>query len=112
MLIRSGWSRKVANRCRRIWIRAAVPPGARFRRRNSSCRKGSTAVWSCRRVSGEGALRYASAALARFLPLVPVRPLYAGLAKSNIASRRVLEKSGFEVIRDEDGDLFMRLDCA
>ena len=65
--------------------------------------------WLGREYWGRG---YASAALARFLPLVPVRPLYAGLAKSNIASRRVLEKSGFEVIRDEDGDLFMRLDCA
>ena len=64
--------------------------------------------WLGREHWGRG---YASAALRQFLPLVPVRPLYANLAKSNIGSRRVLEKAGFEVIREQDGDLFMRLDA-
>jgi RimJ/RimL family protein N-acetyltransferase len=63
--------------------------------------------WLGRESWGRG---YASAALAQFLPLMPVRPLYAKLAKANIGSRRVLEKAGFTVIRDEDGDLFMQLD--
>jgi RimJ/RimL family protein N-acetyltransferase len=52
---------------------------------------------------------YASSALAQFLPLVPIRPLFAQLAGSNVGSRRVLEKSGFVVINDRDGDLWMRL---
>ena len=53
---------------------------------------------------------YGSEALRKFLPLVPVRPLFAQLAKSNVGSRRVLEKSGFVVIKDADGDLWMKLD--
>ena len=63
--------------------------------------------WIRRESWGRG---YASAALARFLPSIPIRPLHAGLAKSNRGSRRVLEKAGFVVIRDEAGDLLMRLD--
>lgn len=39
----------------------------------------------------------ASAALSQFLGLVKVRPLYARVAKHNIASVRVLEKCGFTV---------------
>ena len=62
--------------------------------------------WLGREYWGRG---YASAALAQFLPLVPWRPLFANLARANIGSRRVLEKAGFEVIRDEDGDLFMKM---
>lgn len=40
----------------------------------------------------------ASRALAAFLPLIPERPLYAHVAKHNVASRRVLEKSNFRII--------------
>ena len=43
----------------------------------------------------------ASAALSQFLRLVRVRPLSACVAKHNIASIRVLEKSGF-ILADED----------
>ncbi len=43
----------------------------------------------------------ATEALKEFLPLVPIRPLYARAAKDNIGSIRVLEKCGF-VIADED----------
>lgn len=39
----------------------------------------------------------ATAALTTFLQDVPARPLYAHVAKSNGASRRVLERCGFAV---------------
>jgi len=37
----------------------------------------------------------ASAALAEFLDQIKIRPLYAHVAKHNLASKRVLEKCGF-----------------
>ena len=40
----------------------------------------------------------ATQALLLFLDLVKIRPLYAHVAKHNIASRRVLEKCGFRMI--------------
>jgi RimJ/RimL family protein N-acetyltransferase len=64
--------------------------------------------WIGREFWGRG---IASAALATFLPIVPIRPLYANLAKANIGSRRVLEKSGFRVLREEGEDLFMILEA-
>ena len=45
----------------------------------------------------------ATRALAAFLPQVPGRPLYAHVAQHNIASRRVLEKSGFTVLGTAPG---------
>ena len=60
----------------------------------------------------------ATAALSLFLGLVKVRPLYAHLAKHNIASRRVLENCGFtisgeNIFSEADGkiaeDFIMRL---
>lgn len=39
----------------------------------------------------------ATRALAEFLHYIETRPLYAHVAKHNIASRRVLEKCGFKV---------------
>ena len=39
----------------------------------------------------------ASLALAQFLNIVTVRPLYARVAKDNLASLRVLEKCGFTI---------------
>jgi len=60
----------------------------------------------------------ASRALPAFLRIVTARPLVAHVAKHNVASRRVLEKSGFVVIEEskadvegtEIDDLTMRLD--
>jgi RimJ/RimL family protein N-acetyltransferase len=60
----------------------------------------------------------ASRALAAFLQIVTVRPLVAHVAKHNVASRRVLEKSGFVVVDESKDDfegteiyeLMMRLD--
>ena len=45
----------------------------------------------------------ATAALAELLRQVTVRPLYARVAKDNLASRRVLEKCGFTVYGEEMG---------
>jgi RimJ/RimL family protein N-acetyltransferase len=52
----------------------------------------------------------ASAALAAFLDLETARPLYAGVARGNAASLRVLEKSGFGVCGEEDEMVILRLD--
>jgi len=43
----------------------------------------------------------ASRALAAFLDQVKTRPLYAHVAKHNLASRRVLEKCGFSVFAED-----------
>jgi len=43
----------------------------------------------------------ASRALAQFLDLIERRPLYAHVAKHNIASKRVLEKCGFKVAAED-----------
>ena len=43
---------------------------------------------------------YASSALAMLTKLIETRPLYAYVAKDNVASIRVLEKCGFEVISE------------
>ena len=43
----------------------------------------------------------ASQALTQFLDIIQTRPLYAHVAKHNIASRRVLEKCGFKVAAED-----------
>ena len=50
--------------------------------------------WIDRAFWGRGV---ATEALSAFLGLEPVRPLYAGVAKHNVASIRVLQKCGFEL---------------
>jgi RimJ/RimL family protein N-acetyltransferase len=54
--------------------------------------------WLGRAYWGKG---IASAALAQFLGHMKARPLYAHVAKHNIASRRVLEKCGFTIARED-----------
>ena len=54
--------------------------------------------WLGREYWGQG---IASKALAGFLRHVPGRPLYARVAKHNVASLRVLQKCGFAIV-DED----------
>jgi RimJ/RimL family protein N-acetyltransferase len=56
--------------------------------------------WIGKRYWGKG---IATQALAAFLPIVPVRPLFARVAKDNRASLRVLEKSGFAIIGEDKG---------
>jgi RimJ/RimL family protein N-acetyltransferase len=43
----------------------------------------------------------ASQALAQFLDLIKTRPLYAHVAKHNVASKRVLEKCGFKIAAED-----------
>jgi RimJ/RimL family protein N-acetyltransferase len=45
----------------------------------------------------------ATESLRQFLEEVKSRPLYAHVAKHNVASRRVLEKCGFTVLREDKG---------
>jgi RimJ/RimL family protein N-acetyltransferase len=52
----------------------------------------------------------ASAALAAFLEGETARPLYAGVARHNAASLRVLAKCGFAVCGEEDDRVILRLD--
>jgi RimJ/RimL family protein N-acetyltransferase len=47
----------------------------------------------------------ATQALAAFLDHVPARPLYAYVAKDNVASIRVLEKCGFTVLAEGRGSV-------
>lgn len=45
----------------------------------------------------------ATAALRAFLTVVTVRPIYARVAKDNLASLRVLQKCGFAIIGEDKG---------
>lgn len=54
--------------------------------------------WIGREFWGRG---IASAALAQFLPVMPIRPVFAHVATHNLASKRVLEKSGFVLDRQK-----------
>ncbi|WP_055549137.1 GNAT family N-acetyltransferase [Streptomyces sp. NBRC 110028] len=58
----------------------------------------SVGYWIGREHWGKG---IATSALAAFLEEVPMRPLYARIAADNAGSRRVLEKCGFRVAREE-----------
>jgi RimJ/RimL family protein N-acetyltransferase len=58
--------------------------------------------WIGREYWGRG---IASKAVAIFLELELGRPLYGRVAKSNLASRRVLEKCGFALEGEVDGKL-------
>ena len=63
--------------------------------------------WIARELWGAG---IATAALAGFLRVETRRPLYAGVARANAGSLRVLEKCGFAVCGDEGDLLLLRLD--
>jgi RimJ/RimL family protein N-acetyltransferase len=63
--------------------------------------------WIGREVWGRG---IATRALSQFLRLVAARPLYAGVAMSNAASIRVLEKCGFVVHRREGEEVLLVLE--
>jgi RimJ/RimL family protein N-acetyltransferase len=45
----------------------------------------------------------ATEALAAFLQIVTTRPIYAGVAKDNAASIRVLQKCGFAICQHDRG---------
>lgn len=63
--------------------------------------------WIGRSYWGKGV---ATAALSAFLNLVRARPLYARVAKHNVASIRVLEKCGFEIFGEEDDSFILQLE--
>jgi RimJ/RimL family protein N-acetyltransferase len=63
--------------------------------------KREVGYWIDRAYWGRGV---ATAALSAFLQLEQIRPLYAGVAKHNAASIRVLEKCGFIPADAEPGD--------
>ena len=63
--------------------------------------------WIGREYWGKGA---ATEALSQFLDHAEVRrPLHAAVAKHNVGSIRVLEKCGFAVVGEEDGEYLLRL---
>ncbi len=62
--------------------------------------------WIGREFWGRGV---ATRALSQLLRLEEERPLYAGVAKGNTASIRVLQKCGFEKLRDEGGEILFIL---
>jgi RimJ/RimL family protein N-acetyltransferase len=66
--------------------------------------------WIGREFWGRG---LATRALSAFLHEVEERPIYAGVAETNVASIRVLEKCGFTAAdasaEEAVGDLLMRL---
>ncbi len=62
--------------------------------------KPNVTYWIGREYWGKG---LATGALTEFLDDLEVRPVYAGAAKDNVASLRVLEKCGFKVAGEEKG---------
>jgi len=83
-----------------ITERAVTYDGRLVGRISSFTIDGQTEItyWIERAAWGKG---IATRALALFLDLVPVRPLYARAASDNAGSLRVLQKSGFKVIGTE-----------
>lgn len=63
--------------------------------------------WLGREFWGKG---IASKALAEFLSYETTRPLYGVVVKHNVGSRRVLEKCGFQVVREEGDEIFLLLE--
>jgi RimJ/RimL family protein N-acetyltransferase len=105
---RAKWQQSLRNKD--ILLRTIVYQGVvagyvasfdRAGKREASC-------WLDRRAMGKGV---ATQAVAELLSFVTTRPLYARVAKHNVASRRVLEKSGFVLDDNEpEAELFYRLD--
>jgi RimJ/RimL family protein N-acetyltransferase len=72
-----------------------------------NCGEREVGYWIGREYWGKG---LATEALSQFLGHMEVRrPLYAGVAKHNVASIRVLQKCGFTVIGEEDDGYIMKL---
>jgi RimJ/RimL family protein N-acetyltransferase len=62
--------------------------------------KPSVGYWYSREIWGRGV---ATRALMEFLRIVPIRPLFARVAKDNLASIRVLKKCGFTEAGEDKG---------
>ena len=65
--------------------------------------------WLGKEYWGQG---IATAALTEFLILIKIRPLYAHVVKHNTASKRVLEKGGFVVCREDGEEVVLELKAA
>jgi RimJ/RimL family protein N-acetyltransferase len=81
-------------------MRAVIRGGRLVGSIASFVREGDTELtyWVDRSVWGQGV---ASQALALFLDIVSVRPVYARAASDNIGSLRVLQRAGFAIIGTE-----------
>ena len=100
------------------WERLLDDPGVRVRAVEADGRLAGNVVsfghegrrevgyWIGREFWGAGV---ATAALAAFLDLETARPLYAGVARWNAGSLRVLEKCGFAVCGSEGDEVTLRL---
>jgi len=62
--------------------------------------------WISKKYWGGGIATYA---LREFLNQIEIRPIYAHVARSNVASARVLEKCGFRLLVQETEELLMEL---
>ena len=81
-------------------MRAVIRGGRLVGSIASFVRDGDTEItyWIDRSVWGQGV---ASQALALFLDMVSVRPVYARAASNNVGSLSVLQRAGFEIIGTE-----------
>jgi RimJ/RimL family protein N-acetyltransferase len=68
--------------------------------------KREVGYWLGKEFWGKG---IATRALNQFLQFVTLRPLYAYVAKGNVASQRVLEKCGFTRCGDDDKGFLLKL---
>lgn len=68
--------------------------------------KREVGYWIGRRFWGLG---LATEALKLFLEIEKTRPVYGVVARHNIGSQRVLEKSGFEILRQNKDELILVL---
>lgn len=91
------WARILANECGRVQtiVVDGHVVGSVSYWTDEELGKPEVTYWLGREFWGRG---IATRALARFLELVPLRPIYGRAAKDNIASLRVLEKCGFRVV--------------
>jgi RimJ/RimL family protein N-acetyltransferase len=98
------WAKSIAQETsilKTIIYRGGVAGNIVYWEQSGECKVG---YWLGKEYWGKG---IASAALSQFLSFVKTRPLYARVAKHNIASIRVLEKCGFAVAGEDkfsDGD--------
>lgn len=96
----TSWERKLSDRTALartvLWNGQIVGSVTQF----ELFQKPSVAYWIGREFWGRG---IATRALGVLLEECPVRPLYARVAKDNLASRRVLENCGFELSGEDRG---------
>ena len=100
------WERILADET--VLVRAIVADGALAGNVLSFDRDDVREVgyWLAREFWGAG---IATAALAAFLRIDTTRPLYAGVARHNAGSLRVLAKCGFVACGEEDDHVLLRL---